>query len=512
MFPATPNEPPPSPAPVERVVGHLHPLTLVLAVIHTVRNLLLPAIGLLLLGRHQASAAVLLVFVFISISRAVTRYFSFSYCVADGELVTRDGILERTERHIPLERVQDIRIEQGLLQRLFGVVDVHVETAGRKGPEASLSVLSKAEAERLRRAVFERAPRPGTTTRTAQSAADDRHVIRQLSLRELILAGLSSNRMASGLVLALTAWAFLEEILGPRIYRHVVQWITALVRLLQKLGGRTALIAIGLAIVGLIFLSVLVSVVGAVVLFYRFTLSRQGEDLHRSYGLLTRRASSLPRRRIQVLEVEEGMFRRLFRLVTLRADTAGGAATEKGERHGGRDVLLPVLPRAELHGLLPTFFPDLEADLPPWRHVSRLLIRRGTVRGLWLVALLAALTGFNYQTWFAAVPVLLLGPVVYLVNVLRYHNFGYRITERYLFTRRGWLGRSTHIVPIRNLQSVAVRQTPFDRRLGLGTLVVDTAGQAYTGGGPRISNLPLAEARALAQLLSSRAALTRYRW
>ncbi|HZF39912.1 MAG TPA: PH domain-containing protein, partial [Blastocatellia bacterium] len=74
----------------------------------------------------------------------------------------------------------------------------------------------------------------------------------------------------------------------------------------------------------------------------------------------------------------------------------------------------------------------------------------------------------------------------------------------------GWAGRSTHIVPINKIQAVEVSQSPFDRRLGLATLIVDTAGQAYTGGGPQISNLPLDEARAVAGALAHRASATRY--
>jgi membrane protein YdbS with pleckstrin-like domain len=74
------------------------------------------------------------------------------------------------------------------------------------------------------------------------------------------------------------------------------------------------------------------------------------------------------------------------------------------------------------------------------------------------------------------------------------------------------LSRATHIVPIRNAQTVVIRQTPFDRRHGVATLRVDTAGQAYTGGGPQIRNVPILEAEMVARTLVHRAAQTRYRW
>jgi len=77
--------------------------------------------------------------------------------------------------------------------------------------------------------------------------------------------------------------------------------------------------------------------------------------------------------------------------------------------------------------------------------------------------------------------------------------------------RSGWLSRATHIVPIRNVQSIVVRQTPFDRRHKVSTLVVDSAGQTNTGGGPRIRNVPTADVLNVARTLAHRAASTRYR-
>ncbi|MGK0189696.1 MAG: membrane protein YdbS with pleckstrin-like domain, partial [Verrucomicrobiales bacterium] len=42
---------------------------------------------------------------------------------------------------------------------------------------------------------------------------------------------------------------------------------------------------------------------------------------------------------------------------------------------------------------------------------------------------------------------------------------------------------------------------PFDRRLGLASVLVDAAGQTHTGGMPTIRHLPLDEARELAHFL-----------
>jgi putative membrane protein len=230
--------------------------------------------------------------------------------------------------------------------------------------------------------------------------------------------------------------------------------------------------------------------------------------LHRNYGLLTRRASSLPRRRIQVLTIEEGLLRRLFGLAALRVETVGARDEDDSERREGRDLLLPVTARNRLDDLLPVVFPDLDAG--EWRRVSPLAIRRGMKKVIVIVlmATIALSLGFGTRLWLW-LPLLI--PICYLIIRRRYENLGYALGERYLWTRHGWLGRLTQIVPIRKAQVLEIRETPFDRRLGLATLVIDTAGQSQTKGGPHVGNLPREDAYRLARLLARQAAATEYR-
>lgn len=77
-----------------------------------------PALGLLLavwpLKRHIASRFDRLV-------------------VAGDRLRLESGVLRRTSRMMQLSKVQDVRVEQTLWQRLLGTGDLYVETAGESG-------------------------------------------------------------------------------------------------------------------------------------------------------------------------------------------------------------------------------------------------------------------------------------------------------------------------------------------------------------------------------------------
>jgi putative membrane protein len=495
--------------------GRLHPLTIAFGFLKAARGIIY-LVPLLLVGNKIWGFIALISIITSTIVTSLARYFSFSYRIEGNELITQQGILERKQRSIPLERIQEIRVEQGVLHRVFDVVDAKIETGGGEGAEASLSVLSRAEVERLRQTVFERASKiraeaGAGTVEELVAATPERVVIRRLGLKDLLLIGLTTNYIISALALAGALWNFADDFLQDSFYRRAGETIY---RESLRFFMREAAPAIALAVaaaLAVILIGLVVSTIAAIVRFYGFTLSLSGEDLHRRYGLLTRRSSSLPRRRIQVLKIEEKLFRRLFGLATLRADTSGGQRDNEDDE-SGRDVLLPITRRAAVDGLLTSFFPDFDAgrvEGAEWRRVSRLAIRRGMVEGAVYCALAAAILFGVYWLLAALWPLALL-PLVYFISVANYRNLGYAMSERYFCARRGWAGRSTHIVPIDKIQAVEIHQSPIDRRLGLATLSVDTAGQAYTGGGPQIGNLPVDEARAIAGALAHRASVTRY--
>jgi putative membrane protein len=504
--------------------ARLHPLTLFFAGWNALRGFIVPAIVVLVLRRGTRGlewAPVAGTIAAVALGWAMLKYFTFSYWISDtptgGELIIRSGILARTERQIPLARVQDVRLKQGPMHRLLRVLDVEIETAGGQGAEAKLSVLAQAEATRLRDAIFARregaavaadsVAAPGTT---AVQAPPPRQVLRRVTTRELVLAGLTSNQLASGLAVVGAAVAFVNDMIGAKNMGPVILKILQSVARVRHSAGPAAapLMAAGVVVL-LVAGGAIISAVGSVVLFYGFELSLAGEDLHRSYGLFTRHASSLPRRRIQLLRVEEGLLRRLLGLATLHVNTAGSKPTERDDTKGD-DVLLPVVRRREVAALVPALFPDSagRAD-PAWRRVSRRAVWRGTFRGS--VFVLALTTAVVLIKGPVGLLLLTLIAPVYAVNLLGYRNLGYASDGAFFRTRRGWLSRSTHVVPVRNVQAIVLTQNPLDRRHRVAKVQVDTAGQGAAAG-PHVGNVPWDEAVALATELAQQASEQRYRW
>lgn len=513
-----PDEPEAPRNPTKRAIfeGRLHPLTLVFSLIKGARGLI-PLIPVVFFGGKGYGMGAIIFASVMTVISSLVRYFSFGFRIEGGDLIIEQGILSRRHRSIPLERVQEIRIEQGVLHRFFDVVDAAVETGGGGGAEATLSVLSRAESDRLRLAVAEgartaRKPVEGGEHELAVpiAAPPEETILRKLGIKDLVIAGLTSNHLLSALALIGVFWNFLDDLIPESIYDRVGKWLFQNVQSFAHRDWRSVLTLAAAGILAVFVIGAIFSIIGTILLFYGFTFSLRGDDLRRRYGLLTRRSSSLPRRRIQVLEIEEKLLRRLAGLATLRADTSGGKREGEDDREG-RDVLIPVARRDEIDAMLPAILPEYEIDGGEWRLVSRLAIRRGVFEGAIICLCISGFFFYFERSPIALWPLALI-PLIWRLNVGSYRRLGYALGERYFRTRRGWLSRSTHITPINKIQAVVLKQSPLDRRLGLATISVDTAGQAYTKGGPRIENLPLEEARLLARTLAQRASITRFRW
>jgi hypothetical protein len=85
------------------------------------------------------------------------------YIVTDRSLRIREGVVIVREMTLTFANVQNVSVEQGPVQRLFGVADVHVQTAGGGGeprpgqPSMHVGILrGVADAHALRESVLDR--------------------------------------------------------------------------------------------------------------------------------------------------------------------------------------------------------------------------------------------------------------------------------------------------------------------------------------------------------------------
>ena len=79
----------------------------------------------------------------------------------------------------------------------------------------------------------------------------------------------------------------------------------------------------------------------------------------------------------------------------------------------------------------------------------------------------------------------------------------YAVDDRIVAVRQGWLNRRWAFTEIRKIQLLRLTASPFDRRLGMATVWIDTAGVSASDGVLRVRFLPEEEARRVYERLSA---------
>jgi putative membrane protein len=509
------TSPPPAPAAPAVVLakGHLHPAILLLRLLEALRQAVFPvAFGAVLQLWWFVGFGV--VAFLVHLGYALARYLTLEYTLTADELRVREGLLQRQERRIPLDRIQDLGFESTILRRALGLAVVLVETASGRGVEARLDALSRADAEHLRDVLLAaRAAPRAVATPTAGAPAEPsapvappplppepQWLVHASSAGELLLRGVTDLRLSAFAVTGFAALQFADQF-------GVAVRLAGLARSAREWVAQFPPLVVGALLLGFLLAVVAVGVVtttlGNLVTFHGFQLSLRGDVLQRRYGLLTTRQKTLPRERIQRVTVEQTWLRRLLGVGAVKADSAGGSRGAGDDTSGGWDVVVPLTKLPAAHALLPALLPGLERDTFAWNRGSRRLVGRTALQGVVLAAIAAPLAWLQFGTAGAAAAALLLVPLWAVLGVLVWRNLGWALGRDFLALQYGVIGRTIAYVPTAKVQAVVVRQGPITLPLGLADLTVYVAGGSPT----RIPDLTLADARALAAQIGQRAAV-----
>ena len=474
------------------------------------RHLRLPGIVVLLASRgNRADLWLMALFVPAAVGTLV-KYVSYRYRFGRDDIVVREGIVTRNERHIPYSRIQNIDLVQNPLHRLLKVAEVRLETASGEKPEAVMRVLSLHAVERMRERIFRgRAETGAAAGEEAGAEAAPRTLVR-LTTREVLLMGLLSNR---GLALAAAAvgalWQFSPAGLDDRIEALIQRWFEA-PESLPGPPGPDRWVHIALGAVALLLALKLLSVAWIVLKYHGFRLTRRGEDLRAEYGLLTRVTATIPRRRIQVLSAHSGPLQRRLGRLSVQVETAGGRHGDE-ESRTDRLWLAPLLREERLRGLLDEALPGIAHDQADWKppdpRARGRILRKGLLLGLTLVAL--AWISLGYWALLLAPPAALLA---FLNAGLYLRHTRHAVEGGAVLYRSGWLRRRASTVRFEKIQTLALRQSPFDRRARMAAVSVDTAGAGRIGHPVHVRYLAERTAAELHDRLFREAGRTDFRW
>ena len=437
-----------------------HPAAAFTHVLRTLREFLIPILLFIFLGTGGNSFLFswqgFSVFLLTLLVIGVLNWFRFTWRVEEDELRIDKGVLVRSKRYLPRDRIQAIDISMGPIQRLFGLVRLKVLTAGGSSPEAEISAITLADARRIQKVL--QVEVRGLTNGSVAEAEEDtsRWPVYRLSKKRLLLAASTSASFGVALSIVATLIAQIHQ---------VVDEATILGFLEARLGGVTADTWIALA-TGAVIIAWLLSVFGTLFRFSGFHLKRNRKELQIRRGLFEKKLITIPYHRIQAVRVVEGILRQPLGFAMVYIENAGF-----GDEGGGSTVVNPLIRKTELDQFLSDMLPDYHVELPIVKPPKRAFLRyqiRLFVPVVAVTSLLSWLTG-----WY-----LLFAPFVLLAGLAAWLSCrdaaaGFDRENGFIRYRR--LARTTAFFHRRRVQSLSVLANWFQRRKELCSIVATVA-------------------------------------
>ncbi len=426
----------------------------------------------------------------IAVFSAWLRWHTFTYQILPGQIVIARGLIKRTRRSIPAERIQDVSINRSPLSRLIGIAEVRIETGGGEADEGRLASVSLSEAHRLREVLRNIRRRDGLTGSDAPAEeADVERALYRLGLARLLFSGLFNFSLV-WLAAIFGLLQYLEQVRGfgwDRVMEAVgvaEQAMQSQLSLMVVLGVAGAAVALGL----------LAGIARTVLQNFGFTLAFDDSRFRYRRGLLTRTEVVVARRQIQLGLVERGLVSGGVGWLAFKVQTLGGS-----DHPSGRQELVPFARSAEIAPIialadLPPFDRSLLQTVSPWHGF-------GALPGFVLLPAVGILVAMNF---FPAAGLLLFAlPVPLGVALLRRRRHGYALAAGSVQVTRGVLVHREWTVPYGNVQAVTVRRGPIQRLLGLATIRIDTAGGSGING-PHVHDVEARRAATFVRELTER--------
>jgi putative membrane protein len=405
------------------------------------------------------------------IGYVLLAFYHFSYRLNADTVEIRSGILHKHYLNLPFDRIQNITLEQPIYYRPWQFTCLQLDSAGSNKQEAKIIALTVAEAESLKAQILafhqhkntnkehkEDIPLSQTTTlttdKTIQQPTEQLLITR--SLTDLFIHGLTNNRV----------WIFIGA-LAPFL-DNALQQLTKVTQFLNipidfehyfdKPLWQVALYSFTLFIVLLTIIAI-ISIVGAIISFYGFTLTKVNDRYIRRSGLLTKHELTMRLSRLQMVIQQQDWLDRLLGRMNLLFEQVNHSQHQLAQHSIGKRLIVPSVKTTESQQLLADALPNNQLHSIIYHAISPLfLVRYGLLMLLPLATSIIAFLLYhqNYHAIAFALPFLLF---ICLLIFCRWRRWGFNYDQQYLYVRSGIFGVDFRCMPLYKIQQVKIEQS-----------------------------------------------------
>jgi putative membrane protein len=392
-------------------------------------------------------------FAFLLIA-GVANWWRFLFKIEEGVLHIKSGIFIRKNLYLSKDRVQVIDITSGVIERLFGLVRVDIQTAGSSSREAAIDAISIDKAREINRLLRDE------DAESEQSEKEIENDIKEFGLpsKELLIAASTSGSFGIALSILATVFSQVEPLISEsQLFEY----------LFEVLPSQTDFVFFVTVVMIFVVFAWLLSFFSTLFSYGNFSLTVKDKEMVITRGVFEKKRVTVPYNRIQAIHVAEGMIRQPLGYASMHLESAG-YGDEKGT---GSIVLFPLVKRSEVLQLLNEVVPSYQKEMNGLRLPKRAL-RRYLFRSAFLITAVIVPLYFwrNLNNWIWLIPALSM-----LWGWLKYRAAAVGWNEGSFIFRSRTLSKSTAFINRNRIQNITISQSPFQRWRNLCTAEIHVA-------------------------------------
>lgn len=420
----------------------------------------------------------------------VWRFHQFR--ITGDHVEVRKGIVFRSQRRAPLDRVQGVNLTRPFPARLIGMAKLEVVGAGTDA-NVALEYLSTPKAEAVRLDILRlasgarqvrEAARAGGPEASAAARASARAQLADSMSRGVtgMIAGVDledvapesvvripTGRLVGAQLLSGLLWLAFFAVLFGIVMAFVVPTVLA------NEGPDALVVLLGIGLVtGVPLIGAAVAITWAqIARSLRYSIAPTADGVRITFGLLTTVTETIPPGRIFAVEVVQSLLWRPFGWWTIRINRMSGksAAQQQSSTAQQFNIVLPVGVKADVERVLALILPDLPQEIMPlvWEH---------------------GILGPQAEDPYRTIPAR-----AWWRRPFSWRRHGVALTDFALLLRRGRIWRKLALFPLARLQGFSLEQGPIDR------LQRVSGGRAHTVTGPVTGDIAGIDRDAMVALL-----------
>ena len=414
---------------------------------------------------------ILIVFIVVAlISFLKYQNFTFYIDVENEEFIINEGVFNKTKTTFQLNKIQQVNINQSLIQRVIGVFELEVDTAGSTKKEVKIRAISHLLALSLKSQLLDNDNKSITVlndeSNMFKEEVSSTNPFIRISFISLLKVGITSNYVKSFSLLLfffITVSDYINKFTGRNILND-----NNIEKYIDKSTLITSLLIIFLVLFGTVLV---VNVFRIVFRYFDYKITKQKGSLLLSFGLINTKSIIIKSEKVQITSISRNYFQKKMNISEMKI-----TQTTSGEKENKNTYIeIPGFNHQEKNNILTLLFQQTPkkgfAMLPNYRKLVFSVFLIIVLPLLCFYISVILLPEFSEFSYLAPIYVLFFG----LILFFGFKNYRLFIDNDFIIKQSGAWDICEEIITKDKIQAITTSQLFWHKNADIGYLTLHTA-------------------------------------